>query len=159
MGEYKTAQICQNGHVITEDIFFEELCSKYCPKCGETTITNCPICSEPIRGRYQNCEGFFSRKYRAPAYCHNCGKPFPWTKLKLEAARELINDVDELTDEERKNINNSFTNIISDNPMTTVSANKIRNVLKKIPEQATSCLRDILVDIASETAKKIIWPS
>ena len=36
----------------------------------------------------------------------------------------------------------------------SVSANKIKRYLAKLPDYAGSCLRDIFVDVMSETAKK-----
>ncbi len=52
-GWYDTAQICINGHVINSmSKSHPEHNKKFCDKCGEPTITNCPKCNAPIRGHY-----------------------------------------------------------------------------------------------------------
>ncbi|WP_033169456.1 DUF2321 domain-containing protein [Selenomonas sp. ND2010] len=159
MGSYKNAQVCLNGHATTDDVSQAEFCSPFCSYCGEKTITACTKCGSPIRGEYC-ADGitFMSVSYSAPAYCHNCGEPYPWTQRRIAAAQELFSDFD-LTTEDRDKLDRCFPNIVADTPMTTVSANRVRNYLEKLPAYVSSCLRDILVDIASETAKKIIWPS
>lgn len=159
MGYYKNAQVCLNGHATTDDTTNTALCSDFCSLCGEKTITTCPSCDAPIRGRYHVPNAFCIVNYHPPAYCQHCGNPFPWTQRKLDAAQELVSDMEELSMEEQEKLNKCFPNIIVDTPMTTVSANRVKRYLAKLPDYAGSCLRDIFVDVMSETAKKIIWPS
>src|SRR5256885_2603610 len=90
---YDTAQICLNGHVINrsaEDM--PQYRQNHCSKCGAETLMSCPACSEKIRG---NLLGAMPSLHEepAPAFCHNCGKAYPWIQQALEAARELAFDV------------------------------------------------------------------
>ncbi|NRY58845.1 hypothetical protein DE169_004073 [Clostridium acetobutylicum] len=105
MGTYRTAQICLNGHEITTSANTSpELMENFCSKCGAATITNCPICNTPIRGSY-HVEGVLSlgHEYKIPSYCHNCGKPYPWTKTALESANALIEEDENLNSDEKNN--------------------------------------------------------
>jgi hypothetical protein len=44
-------------------------------------------CNAPIRGHLRGAFGASS--LAAKPYCHNCGKPFPWTERALAAAKLL----------------------------------------------------------------------
>lgn len=99
MAYYDTAQICLNGHAVTDSVRqAPERTQKSCDECGASTITQCPSCQAPVRGAYVVpgvvALGF---RYTPPAHCHNCGAPYPWTAAALEAARELIDLSDEDT--------------------------------------------------------------
>ena len=58
-GYYDVAQICLNGHVITD-------IAHRAPQPDVICLSG----SSP----------------KAPAFCHNCGKSYPWTQAKLAAA-------------------------------------------------------------------------
>lgn len=92
-GYWDTAQICVNGHVVTDTLEFSpERAEKRCHECGGETISQCPSCSVAIRG-YHHVPGIIiAGGYERPAFCHECGKPFPWTAAGLEAARELARE-------------------------------------------------------------------
>lgn len=78
MSEYDVAQICLNGHVITECLKLSpEKQVKFCPKCGTEAITKCKNCSAEIIGAHYVSETGY-KKYEKPSYCHNCGEPYPW---------------------------------------------------------------------------------
>lgn len=91
--------------------------------------------------------------YLVPHYCYNCGKPYPWTQVKLEAAKELAEELDGLNNEEKDVLKQSIEELTRDTPKTEVAAVKVKKFLAKASGAALSMLRDILVDIASETAK------
>lgn len=79
MAQYHTAQICLQGHVITGDVN-NGMSSKFCSKCGEATITECPQCKTPIRGNLIIGENSGYPLTKAPEYCTECGQPYPWFK-------------------------------------------------------------------------------
>jgi hypothetical protein len=156
--EYDTAQVCPNGHVANaETIQAPEFNKDYCEECGKKTITRCPNCDQPIRGRIMFSIGMAG--FKPPAYCRFCGEAFPWTALRLEAARELALDSESLNAEERQELVETLPALLSDVPKTHAAAAKFKRLATKAGKETAGALRDILVDIASETAKKIIWPS
>lgn len=181
---YDTAQICTNGHVINwASISKPENNKKFCDKCGAPTITNCQHCNAVIKGTYH--EGRFTldkhnrrireildglpstRDYNLGlilrSFCPDCGEPYPWTEAKLKAARELADLLEELSPEEREILKKSFDDIVWDTPQTAVAATRFKKLCAKAAKAATTAgkvaaekLWELVVDIASETAKKII---
>jgi len=160
MGQYRTAQICLNCHLITDSAdSHPELQKKFCIKCGMPTIMTCPDCNAKILGDY-HVPGVlnFSSNTVVPAFCNNCGKPYPWTKEKLSVANEILELDSSLTEDDRHELSVNMQDLLSDNPRTQLAAMKFKKFISKAGSSTASAIRDILVDIASETAKKIIWP-
>ena len=154
---YDIAQICISGHVITSSLESNREKSKeYCSKCGEHTISSCQNCNTIIRGDYYIEDICIPGSFRLPDFCHKCGKPYPWTQAKLEAAQEFADMLEELSSEEREILKKSLDDIVSDTPQTPVAANKVKMLAAKLGKAAAKQLRELVVDIASETAKKII---
>ncbi|MCC7239330.1 MAG: DUF2321 domain-containing protein [Planctomycetia bacterium] len=131
---------------------------KYCDKCGAPTITNCQGCGTAIKGSYHVQGVFGIDDSPSPSFCHNCGKSYPWTEAKIKAAQELTLELDNLTQEEKENLNKSINDIIRDTPETTVSATRVKKLFAKAGKGAAESFRNILVDIICEAAKKMIWP-
>ncbi|MDQ0999765.1 hypothetical protein QFZ28_000165 [Neobacillus niacini] len=155
---YDTAEICLNGHVSNEfSISYPESNKNFCDKCGEETITECPICDANIRG-YLHIPGVGSlSKFKAPSYCDNCGNPYPWTAEKLNAAKELADLLDELSPEEQEQLKKSLDDLVKDGPRTVVAQTRFKRILSKTGPEIVTGFRDILVDVVSETVKKAIW--
>jgi hypothetical protein len=156
---YEVAQVCLNGHVITDTYNSSlELRKNFCPKCGAQTIHECPHCGENIQGDYI-VPGVVvaGRSRRAPAYCHNCGQAFPWTEARLEAARQLTLETEELG-EEKESLAGSLPDLVSDTPRTPVAAKRWERALRKIGGHTADVFKEIFVEVASETAKKILFP-
>ena len=158
MGTYRVAQVCPNGHVATSSADqYHELREAFCSKCGEATITACPGCNTSIRGYYY-VEGVFStREYEPPAFCHACGKPFPWTERKVAAAVELVEVGGALSSEEVAQFRSDLTEMTKDSPKTQVASLRFKKVMAKVGGSVAAGVRDIVVDVLSETAKKAIW--
>lgn len=93
--DYDQALICENGHVATSMLQrAPEHDAPFCDKCGAPTLRQCKHCENPIRGYYFS--GAVGAPYRRPAYCIQCGKPFPWTEASLEVGRELLDELEGL---------------------------------------------------------------
>jgi hypothetical protein len=91
-GYYETPQVCINGHVITSGIESSKLdMQKFCEDCGKPTIIKCHDCKTRIRGSYRSPNVVLITEYIVPKFCYKCGRPFPWTKAKIDAARDLLN--------------------------------------------------------------------
>ena len=149
-----TAQICVNGHVITAHVHTQpEFCEEFCTRCGEQTIVACQSCKKQIRG----LPPWMMIRYKAPAFCHACGKPYPWTSRTLEAAKAYAQDLQSLTGEERVQLALSLDDLVRDTPMAPVSANHFKRLVAKAGREAPGFFKDLLVELVSETVKKVIW--
>jgi hypothetical protein len=87
-----------------------------------------------------------------PAFCHNCGKPHPWTTKKIESFNTLMDETDNLKSEEKENLKKSVYDIISETPGTQLAVTRFKKVASKIGKNGM----DLLVDLASETIKKML---
>ncbi len=155
---YDTAQICLNGHVINGAIRkYPEDNSAFCRTCGAQTITDCPNCNASIKGNSYGDSFAFSCELKFPNYCENCGKPFPWTEAAIKAAQDLAQEL-ELTPEEKTSLTGAIEDLVKDNPQTTVSATKFKRLVTKGGAWSLDAFKDILVSVASESAKKILFP-
>jgi len=135
-----------------------ELGAKFCDKCGESTIITCPKCNVHIRGDYvvPRVAVIGGGMMSAPAFCHNCGVPYPWTAKGLEAARELVTELEGITEDEKVVLAKDLDDIVTDTPRATVAATRWKKVLTKVGKEAAPAFREIFIEIASETAKKIL---
>lgn len=94
---------------------------------------------------------------RPPAFCHNCGKPFPWTEGKLKAAQEYTDEIEGLSDSEKQMLKSSLNDLVSETPRTELAATRFKRLVGKAGRTAADGLRSILIDVASEAARKAIW--
>jgi len=158
MGNYDTAQVCLNGHVINSSANRNpEFNQKFCDKCGSETITNCQKCDTPIKGEY-HVDGVIAlgHQYTPPSYCYNCGNAFPWLQTALDSAKELL-DIDEnINDDDKELLINSMKEISKDSPKTEVNALKIKKIAKKLGSDTYDAFIKIAVDVGTEIAKKAL---
>ncbi|PEP86081.1 DUF2321 domain-containing protein [Bacillus pseudomycoides] len=157
---YDIAQICLNGHIINDTYKkYPESDQAFCKDCGEKNITTCQDCNADIRGA-RHLDGFGTdlQVDTAPNYCSHCGEPYPWTKIALEAAKELAQEVEGLTTEEKELLSKSIDEIVKGGPKTVVATTRFKKIATKFGAGIGNAFRDILVDVASESAKKILWP-
>jgi len=154
---YDVAQICLNGHLITSMAKSNpEFTQKYYDKCGAETISSCPYCEEFIRGNYIVWRVAYIGGYKIPKYCHNCGKPYPWTESKIKAAKELVNEIKELSSEEKNILKQSIDDLIKEVPREELAALRFKKLIVKGGKEVVQAMRDLLVDLLSEIAKKTI---
>ena len=120
-------------------------------------MTQCPYCKSTIRGHY-SVEGVLSLiNYTPPAHCHNCGGAFPWTVRKVEGAVELVEVGGGLTDTEIVQLRNDLTELTTDSPKTQVASLRFKKAMAKVGTTVAQGVRDVVVDVFSEAAKKSIW--
>jgi hypothetical protein len=147
---YDIAQICPNGHVVNAATRTNpQHNQKFCDRCGEATLTTCADCGIGIQGHYADSIGL---RYTPPTYCHNCGKPFPWSIRRLAAAKELADEFDELSAEEKESLKQSLDDLMRDTPQMKVAETRFKRLMKKAGNHAYEGMRDILVDVLSEAA-------
>lgn len=158
MGIYRTAQVCLNGHTATNNLEQSpEMAQAYCSRCGKPTISECPRCGTNIRGYYY-IEGVFGGSpYNPPKFCFNCGEAFPWTAAKIEAARELANELDELSTGERQVLRSVIDDLSSDTPKTELAAHRFKRIAEKLGDGAKKALTAVVMQVATEAAKRAIF--
>jgi hypothetical protein len=74
------------------------------------------------------------------------------------AARELAFELSALEPDERDVLAKSLDDLVRDTPRTALAATRFKKLAAKAGSSAASGLKDILVSVVTETAKKIIWP-
>ncbi len=159
MSYYETAQICKNGHVIT-DAYTEasDLAKPFCPECGLPTIVKCEHCATAIQGRVHVDSVISSKKMeKSPAYCFNCGKPFPWTQSNIEAVHELLELDSKISADDRKTVRDVLPDLLAETPKTQVAVVKAKSVMGRMDEGTYNAIKVIIGGFASETVKKALF--
>lgn len=147
------AKICQNGHVLIECTRLSK--EEFCEMCGAKMLSKCPHCETPIKEwHYTGVTVLGTPKYERPLYCKSCGKPYPWTKAALEATTLIIQEDNELSELERKNLEDSLPDIISETPKTKVASIRIKKALITAGEFTVETIRQFVIDFGCELAKK-----
>lgn len=152
---YKGATICLNGHVISKH---EASSQKYCSICGKETYSICNQCKAPIRGILEVTDVIGYRNYDKPFYCYECGSPYPWTLKILDSAVELVSLDDELDKPSKELIKNAIPELLIDTPTTPLAAAKYQKGISRAGQIVKDSMRQLLIDVVSETAKKILFP-
>jgi hypothetical protein len=152
-----TAAVCIRGHTISDAI--ERVgapVANFCPECGGKVVTRCASCNTPIRGDYY-VEAFFGPSdFVRPGFCQHCGEAFPWTVAKLDAAKQLADEVEGLSPDDRGKLKEAISDIATEGPRTEIGAARIKKMLGNTTTGLRQALWKISVDIASEAAKKIL---
>lgn len=88
---FRTAGVCRRGHVLSVACE-EDDPGERCRTCGAQVLRACETCQSTIRGR-REWERFLAafgdgpaitdwqpveEDYVPPAFCHDCGEPYPW---------------------------------------------------------------------------------
>jgi hypothetical protein len=154
-GYYENATICINGHVISSS---KAEYTQFCDICGKSTISYCSGCSTPIRGDYEvpgiAVVGF---NYPRPSYCYKCGNAFPWTEQLLNNAVELISLDEKLSETDKEIIKYAFPDLIVETPSSPVAIAKYKKLIPRAASYVQDGLKNLLVDVVSESIKKSIW--
>lgn len=154
---YMTAEICLNGHSTTNNVEqHPEQTAKFCQSCGKKTIRTCPECNTSIRGYYFVPNVCYPSDYIPPNNCHNCGAAFPWTEEKIAAAKEYAAEIEELNDNEKKELQGVMDDLAKDSARTELAVTRLKRLINKAGQTIGGSLYKIAVDVATETAKKAI---
>lgn len=151
------ALICINGHMINQSKNKNpENNTKYCEKCGALNISLCAECQSFIRGdiHYENVICF--DEISIPSYCHECGRPYPWTLERIKALKEMV-EYSSLNEHEKTEFVDNIEMIVSDSPRTNLAAMKIKTLGMKLANGLwDGVAKPLIFEIASETAKKVM---
>jgi hypothetical protein len=157
---YETALICRNGHVITTGLESSPgMYAKYCRRCGEATISECPNCHTKIRGYYR-IEGIaLIGGYVIPKFCHECGKPYPWTERKMDAVYKLIDENKKLNSSEKEVLKKLIWEIVIESPTEDMAIEKAKRLLQIMGNEAVKLLKSLLSDLLSEVVIRQLFPT
>lgn len=154
MGHYTKATICLNGHVTSST---DKNYLNHCKQCGKQTVSSCQNCKTDIQGDYSIPGLVFFSEYDKPFYCHECGNPYPWTNLVISNAIELISLDEHIPEDHKEIIKNAIPDLITDTPSSPVAVAKYKKFTNPAATYIKDGLKNILVDVVSETVKKSIW--
>lgn len=146
------ATICTNGHVISSS---EKDKQKFCSQCGAESISSCSYCDTPILGSSFS-DFMYNVPYKRPDYCHNCGKPYPWTESALTNAILLIQEEDELSEQLKTSIVETLPDIITETPKTNLATIRFKKALASAGKFTAEGLRQFAIDFGCELAKKLL---
>ena len=149
------AKVCLNGHplVTTAPLNSEE----YCEKCGSKMISKCPNCNSIIKQWHYNGFAYIGTpSFELPMYCKSCGNPYPWTEAALKATALMIQEDAELSELERKNLEEALPDIISETPKTKVASIRVKKALLSAGQFTAEAVREFVIDFGCELAKKSI---
>jgi hypothetical protein len=119
----------------------------FCPICGLENVFECQHCEAAIDSDEEQAP-------ERPAYCSSCGKPFPWTETALTAANEYTDQLEELSTEDKTVLKATFNDLTADTPRTELAATRFKKLVRKIGPAAGDVLTKIIVNVATEAAKR-----
>jgi hypothetical protein len=143
---YNTARICENGHVITHYAETDGKVEDYCTKCGSKTVTACEHCQQKIRGHLHKSGSLDYSENPISKFCHECGKPYPWTEKGMKAARDLISEEEKLSPEEKETLSKSLDDIVCGTPSTQTAVIRLKKFLPKAGKEVADAVWSIVVD-------------
>lgn len=95
--------------------------------------------------------------YDLPSFCFQCGSPFPWTTRRQQTAIDLFSDEVNNADDCQL-FEESIRQVLCDTPQAQLASNRVVRLLAKVGKGTAQAIRDVLVDVVSEAAKKAIFP-
>ena len=158
--KHYSAQICENGHVITPQLEnFPGMDQRFCVICGVATLSGCTKCKRSIRGNdkyglHRQGRDELVGEYPRPSYCAECGAPFPWTMKALSAAHELARM--ELDDSEAQKLADIIEDLGRDSPSTPLSVVRFKKYMERLGPTAQEAFKAILWNLATEGVKKAL---
>ena len=155
---YDVAQICLNGHVVNSmSKEYSNSNRDFCETCGKKTITHCEKCNNEIKGYHHMENVHASYGSTPPSYCPDCGEAYPWTISKINALKELTNELDEISEDEKNKFKESIDDIVIETPKTNLASSRFKLILNKISPEHRTMIKDMGLNLLCESAKKLIW--
>jgi hypothetical protein len=157
---HDVALICLNGHVVNNSSQkYPQFNAKHCVKCGEPTIDACPNCQKHIKGEYYvpGVVAISSHTPSAPSFCPECGKSYPWTDRRLAVAKELADDLDGLTAEEKVKLRGALDDLVKEGPKAEPAQFRFKHIMRKAGREGYDMMKTAVTDLVSETVRKSIY--
>jgi len=153
---FDTMLVCESGHQITALLKTRPHRNvAFCTRCGAPTLNQCPKCGIDIKGCEHIPGGRLSR-VPVPRYCHGCGSPYPWQAAVLENIQGLAAEGG-LSNEDQAELATALNDVARDTPNTESASLKVKCLLGKLGKPAGDLALKVISDVASETAKKILF--
>lgn len=158
MGTYDVAQYCRAGHEITQVLNGQpELAQRFCRICGAATLSACERCGATFRGVwYSDITYGGATTSERPNHCHACGEQLPCLAEKLQAGRELIAMMDELSPDDRPQLSRSLDDILQAGVRTDVGVFRFKHLVARARPASQKFLSPLFLDVASEAAKALM---
>ncbi len=158
--QYDVALVCLNGHAVNDASQRSPAHNaEYCDICGEKSINACPACKTPIRGEY-HVPGVVSIGFvwKPPAYCHACGKAYPWTERKVDALAEAIDEAEQLSPDEKAKLKQSIPDLVVETPKSNTAAAHLKSGIAKAGKTGGKLIYDVAIKVAADVVTKSINP-
>jgi hypothetical protein len=94
--------------------------------------------------------------WNRPAFCRNCGRPYPWTEQALQAAKELAAE-SLMSDEDLGTFGQSIDELTRETPRTQLAIVRFKKIMDKAGPVVTDGVKSILTSVLSEAVKKQLW--
>lgn len=156
MNKYLTAQVCLNGHIITSatEDEPENMCVR-CPDCGEKTITACPSCNTPLRGKHHDEKVVIcGPPPTKDAQCPNCGKPLPWTERTIQKTALIIQEDEMLPKQLKTLFIQSLPDIIVETPGTNLAIVRMKKCLPAASELTVEAIHRFVLKSGCKPVKE-----
>jgi hypothetical protein len=95
-------------------------------------------------------------RYSPPSFCFECGKPFPWTIEKVSAAKDLADELEDVSQEDRTKLKTAIDDVAAGGPRAEAGAARIKRIVGKAGTTVGQALWKISIELASEAAKKVL---
>ena len=76
---------------------------------------------------------------------------------KIQAAKDLADELDELSNEERQKLKSNLDDLYKDTPQTEVAVTRFKRIMSKVGKDSYSAMKSIITDVVSETIKKSLF--
>jgi hypothetical protein len=63
-----------------------------------------------------------------------------------------------LDDDDRKKLKESIDDLVKDSPATQLAGTRVKKILGKLGKESAGAIKSVIIDVLSETAKKILFP-
>jgi len=158
------ALICESGHVINAySSRIKELNVNYCKDCGKKAISQCPKCHSPIPGGLVTSEPAFlhelikqGSEYTVPNFCSSCGTAFPWKPERERALEDVINELANLSPEEKAKLTKAIPDILIKTARTPTASMHFKKAMKTIGSEGGKVLRQVILEVAPEVVKDML---
>lgn len=150
---YRCIHACCCGHFVISPHHVTE--GEECELCGCEMIDRCLECGAIVK-EWEDSKiiKFSSSDDMLPAYCPNCGKPYPWTTEAIEMAVSALEEETELSGEEQERLIKVLPDILAETPDTPAAIALFEDAMASSGEQTAFALRGIVRECGCGAAKR-----
>ena len=77
--------------------------------------------------------------------------------MKLQAAHEMVAELEGLNDNEKAELTQSLDELIKNSPKAEVASFRFKRIMKKVGKESYEMVKGVLTDVLSEAAKKMLF--